>query len=539
MRVLLLTLLLLLTPGAHADPLERLRMRLEAPEAEAAAALSAGGERVQAAASLRRFYLARDFALAWHSADGRPTKPAHELLQALSDSAADGLHPADYHRAALETLLARQDGGEGLVVDRELLLTDAYLLLASHLLAGRVDPVRIDNEWHAQRREVDLVAHLTQALSAGDVPESLQALRPAQPGYARLRTALLRYREIAAAGGWGEVPAGPALKPGMQGPRVAALRARLVASGDLAGPGAGDAFDPELEAAVRRFQRRHGLEDDAVVGKESLSALNVSAAERVRQIELNLERWRWLPQELGARHIRVNIADFSMELWEQGRPVATQAVVVGRDYRRTPVFSGKMSYLVLNPLWEVPPRIAVEDILPQLRSNPGYLDALGMQVLQGWGADERVVDPASVDWSAVSERGFAYRFRQAPGPRNALGQVKFMFPNDFSVYLHDSPARELFGKRRRAYSSGCIRVQDPVALAAWVLAPSGRWDEAALREALAAGQTRTVTLGQGVPVHIQYWTAWVDADGNVQFREDLYGRDSRLAGAFARPAPGA
>jgi murein L,D-transpeptidase YcbB/YkuD len=260
---------------------------------------------------------------------------------------------------------------------------------------------------------------------------------------------------------------------------------------------------------------------------------------RVAQIEINLERWRWLPVDLGQRHIIVNIPAYHLDLYEDGARVLELRVVVGKSYRRTPVFSDTMRYLVLNPYWEVPPSIAVHDKLPLLRKDPAALVAAGFRVFRGFGADAEQVDPLRVDWNSVSPRQFSYRLRQDPGPKNALGQVKFMFPNRFNVYLHDTPSRDLFAHADRSFSSGCIRVEDPVRLATAVLAGTPGWDAAALRAGLDTGQTRTVSLGRPVRVHLLYWTAWVDDDGTVEFRRDLYGRDERVLRALDTPPPDA
>jgi murein L,D-transpeptidase YcbB/YkuD len=287
-------------------------------------------------------------------------------------------------------------------------------------------------------------------------------------------------------------------------------------------------FDEALRDGVVRFQTRHGLTVDGRVGPLTLRALNVSAAERARLIELNLERWRWLPVDLGERYVLVNLPAFSLELVDREVPLLTMRVIVGKPYRRTPVFSDLMRYLVLNPYWEVPPSIAVQDKLPLVQKDPLYLAANGFEVLTGWGADERVVAPATVDWTALGRSSFPYRLRQAPGPVNALGRIKFMFPNPFNVYLHDTPSRELFTVDDRSLSSGCIRLERPVDLAEVVLEGTPGWDRQALETSLASPRTVTVSLARPIPVHLQHWTAWVEPDGTVAFRDDLYGRDERL-----------
>lgn len=512
---------------------ERLRLRLELAEY---GALAIGDDPVRTVTSTRRFYEGRGFEPAWLDGDR-----VDRLLDALDTLRSDGLEPDVYHHARLLERWTDRDADldrVGARVDVELLATDGYLLAASHLLAGQVDPEALDPEWVATRRERDLVRHLDAALTSGDLGGSLIQLRPDHAGYDQLREQLDRLR------GWGDpgwpaVPPGPALRPGDGGDRVRALAERLGIDPATMGAAEGDSL---LWIQVTAFQRRHGLEPDAIVGPETLAALNVSARDRARQVMANLERWRWLPENLGSRYVLVNIADYRLSLVENGTVVIDFPVVVGKAYRRTPVFSGSMTYLVFNPTWEVPPGIIRADILPTLRRDPSYLERMGMQVLRGWGADETIIDPATVEWSRVQPG--AYRFRAAPGPANPLGRVKFMFPNRFSVYLHDTPARELFARTRRAFSSGCIRLAEPATLAGELLADHPGWTADAIDSAMAGGGgPETVRLPRAVPVHLLYWTAWVDGDGVLQLRPDIYGRDAALVGALdvvhriGHPAP--
>lgn len=533
------------TPGATRGDLEPmvrelLRMRVEQADL---GGLRAGSGRLHAVITLPLLYEERLFRPIW-LADGQLRPQVQELVQAIRDAHREGLEPEDYHLRALDTLLPLIDqkaGDEALraaaLADLDLLLSDAFLVLAAHIVSGRVRPDTFDPEWLAVNREVDLEPVLAAVLDGGSVTGALASLLPADPGYARLRDALARYREIANGQGWAPVADGPALRPGGSETRVLELRRRLAATGDLDGPSAAEpeAFDEHLERAVHRFQARHGLEVDGVVGAKTLAALNIPPRARVRQLELNLERWRWLPRELGPRHILVNIPDFELAAVEDGRTALEMRVVVGLSYRRTPVFSDLMRYLVLNPYWEIPPTLAVQDKLPLIRKDPEYLAQQGIRVLQGWGIEEREVDPGTVDWAALRGRGFPYRLRQDPGPRNALGRIKFMFPNRFNVYLHDTPTRELFARADRDLSSGCIRVENPVDLAEYLLREAPGWSRAAILAAIGdGGPTQTVPLPRPIPVHLLYWTAWADAEGTVQFRRDLYGRDELLDEALRR-----
>jgi len=527
-------------PGRSQDLLrEQLRHRLEEAAGQV---VVAPDEPVHTRETTLRFYRARVYEPAWVSGQEISGK-ATDLITSIERAGDDGLRPGDYHFEAIQVLL-RRAGGSGdpdpsLLVDLELLLTDAWLLYAAHRVSGRINPETIDAEWVATRREVDVAAALEKAIAADRVAEVLDDLLPGAPGYQSLRSALARYRLMASREWPARVPEGDKIHPGERETRIAGVRAILEAWGEIPAdkPADPDSYDPDLEKAVRRFQARHGLDPDGVIGPKTLEALNTSPGRRARQIVLNLERWRWLPQDLGARHVRVNIADFRLDVVEEAHVVLATPVIVGRDYRRTPVFSASMTYLVLNPTWEVPHQLAVQDVLPQIRKDPDYIARLRFQVLPGWGAGEAPVDPSGIDWSELSPRNFPYRLRQLPGPANALGRVKFMFPNRFSVYLHDTPSKDLFRKTERAFSSGCIRVERPVDLAAYSLAGDPAWPRPAIEAAMDSGEERTVRLPVPLPVHLLYWTAWVDEDGTVQFRRDIYGRDARLDEAFREDPP--
>ncbi|WP_417484440.1 L,D-transpeptidase family protein [Maricaulis salignorans] len=482
------------------------------------------------------------------------------LVTAIRASATHGLNPQDYHLAELEAVDSlRSDPA----IDA--LATRACLSLAGHLLAGRFDPVRFEPDWTAPRRTRDLRAWLEQAMADGDIAASLDALAPDEPGYAALRNALLRHEAIVEAGGWPSIAEGPEMRPGDRGPRVAQLRARLEASGDLAplpspteadgqasgasdlvtpdpaspdhtspdpadsGPGDPEFFDAPLQAAVEAFQQASRLEIDGRVGSQTLHELNLSAGHRVSQIRANLERYRWLPADMGRRHIRVNIPDFSLEARHEGVVERRHDAIVGLSYRPTPVFSAEMTYIVVNPWWETPRSIAVRNELPLFRRDPGAVTRLGFQVLD---RDGNVVDPAMIDWNTVSASDFPYRLRQAPGPLNALGEVKLIFPNRHNVYLHDTSNRELFAHNRRCYSSGCVRLRDPFELADWVIAETPELTPEGLRE-IAAGNTETrLPLARPIPVYILYWTAVHDPSTGIRFIADLYQRDDELIAAL-------
>jgi murein L,D-transpeptidase YcbB/YkuD len=288
---------------------------------------------------------------------------------------------------------------------------------------------------------------------------------------------------------------------------------------------------------LKRFQWRHGLTADGAMDTRTRAELNVSVESRVDQLEVNLERWRWLPQDLGRRHIMVNAAAFALEVVEDDSVKLAMRVVVGLPYHHTPVFTGTMRYLVFNPYWYVPDSIAVQEILPHHKRAPSYLAQQGIRVLRGWAPDAREVDPATVDWSKITLDNFPFQLRQDPGPLNPLGRIKFMFPNKFNVYLHDTSARTLFDKTQRAFSHGCIRIEKPIDLALYLLQKDPRWNRDSLLAALDEAVDRTVPLPETIPIHILYWTAWADEDGTIQFRPDIYGRDPPLLKALRTPLP--
>jgi len=496
--------------------------------------------------ALFRFYADRDFRPAWSGNDG-PLPQAATLTSAIHEADREGLRPEDYHLARIEALLEEINHRIArermrvpeMLADLDLLLTDAFLLYGSHLLTGHVDPETIQSEWLIKSRDEDLVRILQIALDENDIEGALNFLRPQHGGYVDLKQALLRYQKMMDMGGWPKVPKGPKLEKGDRAPRISALRARLMMSGDLDPWGETDQelFDDTLEEAVRRFQERHGLQVDGVVGEATLKVLNVPVKERVRQIKANLERWRWLPHDLGWHYILVNIANFELDVVENGQVILTMRVVVGRRYRRTPVFTGKITYMELNPYWHIPTKIAVRDILPKIQKDREYLVRQKIRVFQGWEEGAPEIDPESIDWSRITAQNLAFKLRQDPGPRNALGRIKFMFPNKFRVYLHDTPAQVLFQKNRRTFSSGCIRVEKPINLAVYLLGNGPEWTWENILTAIDNGETQILHLPEPMPVHLLYWTAWVDADRTVHFRDDIYERDEKLGRALRERPP--
>lgn len=531
--------------GPASSPVrEQLRARIEA--AKVPSTMSIHGESLYAWELLVRFYTQRAFQPVWIDEDG--VLPHTEMLvQTIRQSGQEGLKPGVYHLPTIATLITElgQPGDRELSrtqrhrVALELLLTDAYLMYGAHAIAGQIDPKILGEVWFGDRAAMDLTTPLQQALETDSVAAFLSQLRPRHRGYAGLQKAWVYYQAIAARGGWPIIADGPALQKGDYGARVAALRSRLLSTGDLEqGSTQSDGvFDAALEEALQKFQQRHGLAADGVAGTSTLAALNVPVTTRLRQIELNMERWRWLPPDLGDRYILVNIANFALDVVENGQSVMTMRVVAGKPTRRTPFFNAQMTYVVLSPHWNVPPTIAIQDKLPLIRRDPGYVARQNFKVFRDGPGGAIRVDPRAIDWSAVNARNFPYRLRQDPGPRNALGRVKFMFPNPYHVYLHDTPSRELFGKVERAFSSGCIRLEKPIELAEYLLQDDPRWSRQSILSSIEKGREQVVHLPDPIPVYLFYWTAWMSDEGVVHFRQDIYERDHVLDEALQTAGP--
>jgi murein L,D-transpeptidase YcbB/YkuD len=512
--------------------------------------LKAAGATITRGKDLAAFYRDRQAAPAWF-VNGHPSRAAWQLLDAVQKCSLEGLEPEEYHAAALDTLLRRANrggfwrlrGDPQAQANLDLVLTDAAFKLARHLLYGRVRlkmPIPEDN-WHVGEEHIDLPAWLAEALAdKRDIRTVLQGLQPLDPGYGVMKYWLAEYRRMASAGGWPRIPDGPSLGPGASGPRVTALCRRLAADGTWRQGDCPESWTPELAEAVRRFQAVHGLEATGTAAAQTLKQMNVPIEARIDQIELNLECWRWLPRELGTRHVRVNIADFVLEAWRDGKAEFSMRVVVGRQEDSTPVFSDTIKAIQLNPSWNVPASIAKEEILPELKRDPAYLAGHDMELLGGWGEKAPVLRVDSIDWSSVDTSDFNFRIRQKNGDASALGRLKFVLANPFNIYLHDTPSKSYFQRNKRALSHGCVRLAEPIRLAEWVLRddPKGKeWTPEKLAAGIDQGDEKFIPLGQGVPVHILYWTCFPDKEGGLQFRQDVYGWNRRMESALARKAP--
>lgn len=518
--------------NALSDPqvVEALRAHVEGLRRTGGLAL--GGSEIAAKKVLPRLYEHRAFEPAW-LAPGR----ADAVIAAVEARSADGLDPEDYHLRALRGLRkALRDPSFATPTARaryDLLLSDAVARMVYHLEFGKVDPQGLDPNWNLVRSidGMDPDAILGRIVAADSIEAAIQLHRPQHASYKLALTALAEYQAIRLAGGWQPVPEGPALKPGAVGERVAALRRRLAVTGDLAtaAGSASDAipYDASLEAAVANFQARQYLEADGVAGNDTLAALNVPLQARLDQLRVNLERARWVLHDLPSEYVMVDIAGFQATLVRRGETVWRSRVQVGRPYRKTPVFKAEIRYLDINPTWTIPPGILQKDTLPAVRRDASYLANRNIRLFDANGEE---VDSLSVDWSRYTG---GYRFVQDPGPNNALGRVKFMFPNPHFVFLHDTPSRSLFERNERAFSSGCIRVERPFELVRWLLDDDTKWDADAIQRVVDSRKTETVLLPRRVPVILMYWTIDLREDQRVGFKRDLYERDGAVLEALA------
>lgn len=469
-----------------------------------------------------------------------PRQQTRDLLDAVTRADEQGLRIRDYDlsglRAALDSAYHKGRTTERELAALDLRLSALYLEYGHDLLAGRLDPAVVDSGWYiiTRRRTVD--STLQAAARGKDFPAMVAPLVPHQKEYGELLAGLKSYRQAAAMGGWPQVP-GSGLKPGTRGPAVSALRTRLSATGDLS-DAAGDVYDASVGAGVRRFQARHGIDTSGTVDRATLDALNVPVDRRIRQIEINLDRLRWLPNEFGERYVLVNIPAFTLHAFDAGHEVLTMRVVVGSEYgHATPVFADTLRYVVFRPYWNVPKDIVAKEILPRMQDDRNYLAHHHYEVVRGEkGQEDRVVDPKSIDWHDVDTAKMNFRVRQQPGDDNSLGLVKFMFPNQFDIYMHDTPARSLFGRNARALSHGCIRLERPDQFAEYVFEGDDAWGGDSIQQAMHADSSRTVSVKRGLPVYIVYLTAF-SSNGQLQFRDDLYGADARALSKLSPAMP--
>jgi L,D-transpeptidase YcbB len=491
--------------------------------------------------ALRNVYAQRANAPLW--SDGHATTQAQALTRALQRADTYGLQREDYAGDAIAQLAEPASGTSAAEAGRwarfDVQLSAAVLRFISDLHYGRVKPSAAGFNLQAMHQPLDLGAALTALAGSADVEQAIAAIEPPFHHYALLKSALAKYLDLAQHPELKSLPAiGGSLQPGDAYAGAPALRRLLIALGDLPAGNVASSedatFSPELSDGVRAFQQRHGIAPDGVLGKGTFKVLTTSFAQRVRQIDLTLERWRWLPP-FETPPIIVNIPQFRLFAFrtteDRVADILQMDVIVGKTYPRsqTPVFESDMRYVVFRPYWDIPPSILRNEMLPKIRANPGYLAAQRLQIVNGQGDNSPVVppSPAAIEGLASGK----LRLRQMPGEDNALGLVKFMFPNTYNVYLHSTPAHRLFKESVRAFSHGCIRVSDPLALATYVMRDEpGGWTRDKIDAAMKGSQTVRVNLDHPIRVLILYGTALATEAGPILFFDDLYGLDRKLEG---------
>ena len=501
----------------------------------------------------RRFYRERGFRLGWFK-DHQPVARVRTLQDIIAKAGNEGLNPKDYQVKDLSKMLAELKTVQGDSVRRNALerqvdiaLTGTYMKWANDYYRGVANPHdKKDASWLVKPNKIKLNKALLTFLGERKSRYNYYEFAPLHPEYDQLKKALATYRAQEHAGGWPVLPGTLNLKPGATSPAVAALRKRLLDSvgGATASPlpttsnqpaapvavaPSAQVYDSELVQAVKLFQQDAGLKPTGTVSGETLKELNVPIGTRIDQLILNMERWRWLPKKFEPNYLLVNIPEYTLHVIEADKEVFNMRVIVGKVLHETPVFSDKMEYVVLAPYWNVPFSIIDNELRGKLAANPNYLNRLDMEVVKGSGRKATVINPASVDWANVTQETFKYTLRRRPGPKNDLGDVKFIFPNSNDIYLHDTPHDELFSQSNRSFSHGCVRLSEPIKLATYLLRDRPEWDQATILDTIATHREKYITLKEKLPVYLVYFTAWADADGHPHFRDDIYGLDKKLA----------
>ena len=455
------------------------------------------------------------------------TNQAHDALDFISAASIHGLRPDDYHYSTLRQLDPTQS--ENSAQQFDILLTDGLLQLIHDISNGRLEAIVADPDWFIPQTESNIGDFLQQALLTDHLISQLNSLIPTRTEYHILTNAIDRYQSYVDRDGWVQIPETPLLRPGDTHHNIPLIQARLAFEGDyLAVTDTANAnyFDSLMEQAVRRFQKKHGLKVDGIIGLETRRAMNVSASERLRQIQINLERRRWMPKELGQRYLFINLANYQLSAIENGNKKLDMRVIVGRKTRPTPSFTSQMNHLVFNPYWNVPRKLAKLDLLPKQQADLNYFYLKDIRVFSTENGQKIEHDPYTIDWGSLSRRNFPYTLRQDPGIHNALGQLKFMFPNQWDIYLHDTSHKELFTESNRSLSSGCIRVEDPIALANFSLVEDN--SQQTVLDMIISKENRGLKLTKSLPIYAVYFTVWVE-DNEVIFSPDVYDRDQRIA----------
>ena len=494
----------------------------------------ANGIQLFSQTELPKFYSNRDYELAWTK-----EKNKKDLMESIASAYDEGLDPNDYHLEKINILLNKSKSGKlnhDQKTDLDLLLTDAMIMYASHLLEGKLDQSELRKKWDVKRNEgpSNPDSLLTATLHNQDIKAVLEGFKPNNYMYKLMKLHLKKLREQALIGGWPEVSEGETLKPGDTAERIVEIRKYLIAVGDLDKKSVtnDNIFDDELEEAVKKFQWRHKLTSDGVIGKGTIEQMRVPIENRIDMLLLNLERTRWVFQQPDDDFLIVNIAGFQVRRITDKKEVFNSRVIVGKYHKETPVFKGVMQYIVMNPTWTLPYSIATHETLPRIKKDPGYLAAKHMEVMDRSG---KILDPSTIDWSKYSAGNFPFIIRQKAGPWNALGEVKFIFPNKYSVYLHDTPSRGLFNRQDRAFSHGCIRTEDKWGLLMSLMDDPKEWNMDKINEILKSGKTTTINLPKPVNIYLIYLTAAVDQQNNLMFMKDVYKRDQAVLEAIKKP----
>jgi murein L,D-transpeptidase YcbB/YkuD len=496
------------------------------------AEVSFAGATLASAHIIPELYSRRQFTPAWTD-----SAQVDEFLQLVGRADDEGLDPGDYLHAELKTLVdeyRRNPDDADLGADIDVLLTESLARYGHHLIYGKVDPADLDDNWNWTRNTDgrDPVALVQDAIGSDSIAATISEFVDRGPVYLNVKAMLAEYRTLEKAGGWPQIASGPTLKPGMDDERIVTVRERLAVTGDLpaSANNGSTMFDNGLEAGVKQFQNRHNLDQDGAIGPQTLAAMNVSVEDRIDQIRVNLERLRWLARDIEDEFVITNIAAFQTYLVRGGEIIWSARSQVGRFYRQTPVFKADLKYLQFNPTWTVPPGILTKDILPAVQNDIGYLASKNMDLID---RDGKKVDPASIDWSKYGPgRLPPFQFVQRPGPTNALGRVKFIFPNSHFVFLHDTPSKALFERTERTFSSGCIRIERPFEFSELLLDDAGKWNQESIQALLDTEKPQTVFLKEPLTVMLIYSTVGMIDNEVVRFYNDIYQRDGRVLQAL-------
>ncbi len=478
---------------------------------------------------LLEFYDERDYRPVWIE-EGKLTDNAVSLVNELYKAKLEGLDKYAYLNAPLISRLIKTLSGtlpqsSADFLQLEIELSQIFIEFSRHLLNGRISPDQLHQYWSLENRTIDLKTFL-HGLENTDLEELLKSLKPAHKEYDDLKEALAIYWEIESHGDWPQIEENRPLKLGMTDPSVIKLRKRLQLTQDLRqskNSAQRTIFDRSVEAAVQRFQRRHGLEATGIVDENTRAALNVPVAKRIEQLALNMDRWRWLPDDLGDRHVRINIPDYTLEAFDHDENVLSMKIIVGNPQTPTDLFHAEISQIVVSPYWYVPSNIAKKEILPLLQRDSTYLSRNNMEVrFQG-----KTIGADSIVWQEYSFDDFPFILRQTPGHHNSLGRLRFTLPNPLDIGIHDTPEKHLFAENKRAFSHGCVRLEHPMDLGIFALNDVS-WTIEHLQEIIDFNHEYSIPIESSIPVYFLYPTAWVDKEGIVQFREDVYGHDTRF-----------